>query len=209
MYGPFLSVIRTSWIACLAVTSATILCAQTEGRVSVGGSVTLIVPTVEGVDSTISVGPLVRVNPTNGWGLAGALNWFTADLQDPADGAGHFARLRVRPLMAGVAYTVGRQRTSASFSVVAGPSFNSAEFDEEFLGRQVGTPSITAETSLAIRPGVSITQTVAPRVGVVGFAGYIFNKPDVTYRDGGGQQFQDRWTADSLVLSVGLVYSVF
>ena len=37
--------------------------AQTEGRISVGGSVTLVSPTDDDVDSSISVGPLVRLNP--------------------------------------------------------------------------------------------------------------------------------------------------
>jgi hypothetical protein len=209
MYERLRRIVGTTWIGWLIVTFPTTVCAQTEGRVGVGGSVTLVVPTVEGVGSTVGFGPLVRVNPTNGWGLAGALNWFTADLHNPAGGDSHFARLRVRPLMAGIAYTVARERTSASFSVVAGPAFNSARFDEDFLGTQIGTPVIEAEISLAVRPGVSITRSVAPRIGVVGFAGYLFNRPEITYRDAAGREFPDRWNADALVLSLGVVYAVF
>ena len=37
----------------------------------------------------------------------------------------------------------------------------------------------------------------------------MINRPDVTYRSNTGQQVQDRWRADSIVLSVGMVYSVF
>jgi hypothetical protein len=37
----------------------------------------------------------------------------------------------------------------------------------------------------------------------------MFNKPDVTYRNAAGQEFQDRWKADALVLSIGVVYSLF
>ena len=68
---------------------------------------------------------------------------------------------------------------------------------------------VEAKTSFAVRPGFSVTQTVAPRVGVTGFAGYMLNRPGVVYRNVAGQQFEDRWRADSIVLSVGLVYSIF
>jgi hypothetical protein len=74
---------------------------------------------------------------------------------------------------------------------------------------RLGSPSIEAKTSFAIRPGVSVTQTLMPRVGVIGFAGYMINRPKVVYRSITGQVVEDRWKADSLVLSVGLVYSIF
>jgi hypothetical protein len=183
--------------------------AQTEGRVSVGGSVTFVSPTDDDVASTASVGPLVRLNPKKGWGPAAALNWFRADLLNPAGGDAPFARLRVRPLMGGVSYTVGRDRTLVSFSVVGGPSFNSVDFEDEFLESQSGGPAIDVDNSLAVRPGIGVTHTLAARVALVGFAGYMFNKPDVTYRNAAGQEFQDRWKADALVLSIGVVYSLF
>ena len=60
-----------------------------------------------------------------------------------------------------------------------------------------------------MRPGVGVTWTVAPRVAVVGFGGYMFNRPDTVYRDRFGTEFRNQWKADSLVLSVGVVYSLF
>jgi hypothetical protein len=80
--------------------------AQTEGRVSVGASTTFIAPADSDVESTVGFGPLVRLNPRKGWGFAGAFNWVQADLNNPSGAAGAFARLRVRPLMAGVAYSI-------------------------------------------------------------------------------------------------------
>jgi hypothetical protein len=183
--------------------------AQTKGRVSVGASVTFVKPADSDMESATSVGPLVRLNPRKGWGPAAALNWFRAHLKDPAGGDADFARLRIRPIMAGIAYTVGSDRSLVSFSVVAGPSFNQVDFDEDFRTRQSGTPTIDTKNSFAVRPGISLTQTVAPRVGVVLFGGYLFNRPDVTYRNSAGQQFDDRWRADSVVLSAGVVYSLF
>jgi hypothetical protein len=180
--------------------------AQTEGRVSVGASVTWNATTDDDVDSTTGFGLLVRRNPLKGWGPAGAFNWFRANLQSPAGGDGDFARLRVRPLMAGVAYTIGSGPVLTSLSVVTGPSFNRAEFRDAYAGRAI--ESIDADNSWAVRPGVGVTWTIAPRVGIVGFAGYLINRPEVVYRDRFGQEYSDRWKADSVVLSVGAVYSL-
>lgn len=192
-------------LALLCATPATF--AQTEGRISIGGSVTFNGTTDDGVASTTTIGPLVRLNPHKGWGPAGAFNWFRADLDNPSGAGGDFARLRVRPLMGGVSYTVGTGDALVSFSIVGGPSFNKAEFQGSYITG--GSESIDADTSFAVRPGVGVTWTVAPRVAIVGFGGYLVNRPDVVYRNSAGQEFRDRWKADAVVLSVGAVYSLF
>jgi hypothetical protein len=61
----------------------------------------------------------------------------------------------------------------------------------------------------AIRPGVNVTVTIAPRVALIGFGGYMINRPGVTYRDSSGQEFRDRWKADGIIVSAGVVYSLF
>jgi hypothetical protein len=58
-------------------------------------------------------------------------------------------------------------------------------------------------------PLVRLTWTVAPRVAIVGFGGYLINRPGVVYRNRLGQELRDRWKADAVVLSVGAVYSLF
>lgn len=198
-----LSILIASAIVC----AASSVFAQTEGRFSVGASITLNSTTDADVASTTTVGPLVRLNPHKGWGPAGALNWFRPDLHDPAGGTGDFARLRVRPLMAGLSYTVGSNAVLTSFSIVGGPSFNKAEFHGSYVAGS--GESISAEKSFAIRPGVGVTWTVARRVAVVGFGGYLINRPDIVYRNRFGQEIDDRWKADAFVLSVGAVYSLF
>lgn len=193
-------------IGTLLLTTSTVF-AQTEGRVSVGGSLTFNGTTDSDVASTIAFGPLVRLNPRKGWGPAGAFNWFRADLEPPTGGAsGDFARLRVRPLMGGVSYTTGSGAVLTSFSIVGGPSFNKAEFERSYAS---SGESITADNSFAIRPGVGITWTVAKRVALIGFGGYLINRPDVVYRNRLGQETSDRWKADAVVLSVGAAYSIF
>src|SRR4051812_5706414 len=203
---------RVLVVGTLLLCSAVSAAAQTKGRVSVGGSVTFVQPTDSEVGSLVGIGPLVRLNPKKGWGPAGGLSWFRADLDNPSGASGPFAKLRVRPLMGGIAYTVGDQPVLVSFSIVAGPSFNSLDFDDDFLRTLPAgpiVPDLHAKTSFAVRPGVGLTYTVAPRVAIIGFTGYMINRPDVTYRDNTGQEFQNRWKADSILLSVGAVYSLF
>lgn len=186
--------------------------AQTEGRLSVGASVTFVSPTDSDVDGVVTVGPLVRLNPKRGWGPAAALNWFSTDISDPDSTGPAVARLRVRPVMGGIAYTFGPARALTSFSVVAGPSFNNIELKDEFLESLPGgiqAPTVDVKTSFAVRSGIALTLTLAPRIGIVGFGGYILNRPRVTLRDQFGQEPRERWNADAFVLSAGVVYSFF
>lgn len=186
--------------------------AQTKGRVSAGGTLTFVQPTDQSIKSVVAVGPLVRLNPKKGWGLAGGFSWFQADVENPSGGSEPFATLRVRPITGGVAYTVGEQPLLLSFSIVAGPSFNRLDFKDAFLeGLPAGAtrPSLDINTSIVVRPGVSLTWTVAPRAAILAFGGYSFNRPDITYRDTTGQEFHNRWKADALLFSVGAVYSLF
>lgn len=210
-FGPKESTLRLLMFAATAFVLATPSAfAQTEGKISVGGSVTLNATTDDGIASATTVGPVVRLNPRKGWRVAGGFNWFRANLDNPAGGGDDFARLVVRPVMGGVSYTVGSQKLPkllTSFSIVAGPSFNKAEFRRSYVTGAVET--ISAKTSLAVRPGVALTWTIAPRVAIVGFGGYFINRPDTTYRNRFGQEIRNRWKADAVVLSVGAVYSLF
>ena len=177
-----------------------------------GASVSWVHPTDSEVQTLLGWGPLVRLNPKKGWGIAGGLSWFRTDIDDPAGTSGDFINLRVRPLMGGVAYTAGEQPVLVSFSIVAGPSFNTLEFDDNFLQSLPpgsAQPELDADTSFAVRPGVGLTWTLAPRVAAVGFGGYTINRPGVFYRSPSGEEFRNRWQADAFVLSVGLVYSLF
>ena len=193
--------------AALVLGTATDVSAQSVGRVSAGASMALNTMTDSDVENGFSIAPLVRVNPRRGWRLATAFNWVNAELNHP-EVDGPFARLKVRPVMAGIGYTFGPDRTLFNVSIVGGPSFNVVDFDDDFIERISSTPTIEADTSVAIRPGFSVTQTLAPRVGLTGFTGYMFNRPGIVYRNG-TSEIADRWDADSFVLSVGLVYSIF
>ena len=200
------------WLAAVSVCFAAPAAAQTKGRVGIGASVSFVQTTDSEVKSLVGYGLLVRLNPKKGWGPAGGLSWFRADVDNPSGAGGPFARLRVRPLMGGVAYTFGNQPVLVSLSAVTGPSFNDLDFDDDFLRSLPAgarTPELDISNSWAFRTGVNVTITVAPRVAIVGFGGYMINRPDVIYRDSNGQEFRNRWKADAVIFSIGAVYSIF
>jgi hypothetical protein len=158
------------------------------------------------------VRPLVRLTPRRGWGLAGAFNWFDADLEGTLAGIdGPVGELRIRPLMGGVGYTAGSDRATVTFSVVGGPSWNRLQFDDDFRDRltQAGVAVDTRynDVSVAVRPGASVTWTLAPRLHLTGFGGYLIDRP--AFDIPGIAEDDARWSADSVVLSVGIVFSIF
>jgi hypothetical protein len=111
--------------------------------------------------------------------------WFRAD-QDPAGGDHDFARVRVRPLMGGVSYTVGTSTVLTSISIVAGPSFNKAQFKGSFV--PLPGESIDAGTVSRCVPGGCAVDRW-PRVAIIGFGGYLINRPDAVCRNRFGQEF--------------------
>src|SRR6266550_5208601 len=74
--------------------------AQTKGRVSVGGTVSFVQPGDSEVGSLVGFGPLVRLNPRRGWGVAGGLSWFRADLDNPSRESSDHLRIDKYPLVA-------------------------------------------------------------------------------------------------------------
>ena len=173
--------------------------AQTAGRLSVGVGVTQVHPRSDELGSSIGIGGIVRGNPRPGWGVDLALNWFSVvvtPMSESPRGA-----LTVRPVLFGPSYTLGPPSTRVSFSFVAGPSFDSIEFYDS-------TESDTFELGLAARPGVSVTQSLAPRLGVVASAGYLLHRRGAIVR-ARSLQARDAWNADAVVLSIAAVYSLF
>ena len=71
-----------SIVAMLAL-AAVPAAAQTKGKISIGGSVTYVIPTDGEVDSLVGFGPLIRLNPKKGLGLTGGASWFRADVENP------------------------------------------------------------------------------------------------------------------------------
>jgi hypothetical protein len=185
-----------------------------EDRVGVGASVTHLRPRSDDLKSpAMHIRPLVRLQPGEGWGFAGAFNWFDTDVDGGFAGVdGQFARLETKPLMGGVGYTIRTGRVRTTFSIVGGPAWNRLKIQpavrDAFAAAGRDIDERYDKVSVAVRPGASVSIRVAPRLDLTGFGGYLFNRPKFTLPTPAGD-VRNEWTTDSVVLSVGLVFSVF
>ena len=201
---------RALVVATLVLFSAIPAAAQTKGRISVGGTVTFVQPTDSEVGSLVGFGGLVQAESEEGVGRRRRSQLVPGGHRQPSYRR-RLAKLRVRPLMGGVSYTIGEQPVLVSFSIVAGPSFNDLDFDDDFLKRCLPdrSPTSTSRTALPSDLESVSTWTVAERVAIIGFGGYSYNRPDLVYRDVAGREYRNQWKADAILLSVGAVYSLF
>ena len=200
--GPLRLLTVTFALAMLTVAAAS---AQTKGRVAVGASVTAVLPTDNDVHRTAALGFQARLVARKGWGAGVGLNWFTTDVDGTAVGVtSTIGRIRVRPLMGGVGYNWIFGPTAVTASVVAGPSYN------KLLVSNPGIQIVGSSTdiTLAVRPAVSLTYALLPRLALTTSAGYLFNRPRFTLHSSAGDA-RSTWKTDAVVLSVGMVYSLF
>ena len=195
-------------VAVLVLASAAPAFAQ---RVDAGINYGVTYPTGPGLSTDRGIGWVFQFTPRSGWGFAGGLSWFgiTVDAATFAGVPGRLGRLNVRPLMGGAGYTVLRGRAATTFSVVGGPSINTLHLDGAIRDRvsQVGQSKVGV-WGLAVRPGVSLTYTVAKRLDLVGFGGYIVNRPKITLRTPAGD-IEGRWKTDSVIVNAGVALRLF
>ncbi len=181
---------------------------------AVGAAIALFQPTDDNTGRSVRVQPVVRFERRSGLGPAVEFNWFSTDLTTAIAGEqSPLGRLRVRPIMAGICYRVPRGPVSILFSVLGGYAFNAAEIDDQaramFLSRrQVTATALEVDNSPALSAGVSIWYGLSSRVGLVGSAGYLFTRPDVTVVTSDGRQ-TTTWKADSVVVKAGLAFKIF
>jgi hypothetical protein len=182
--------------------------AQTEGRIGVGVGVTVLSPR-DGTETVVAITPITRVPPRTGWRPTIAFNWLTTEVE-PGPGDLEAWQFRSRPVMLGVVYTRVWDRLAANGSFVTGPSWNRARIRAN--GWPAGTTA-DADVSLAWRIGGALNYSLAPRVGIQVFGGYLVNRPDVTFRTplaaGGFLEDSRSFKADTPIFSVSAVYSLF
>lgn len=193
----------------VALSAAVPAAAQTTGTLGVGIGISAVRPRAPELSTTPRLRPTIRRIPSRGWGFAGALNWFDADVDGSRVGnAGRLGRLSIRPLMVGIGYTAVHGRIGISPSLVAGPALNTLSIDAEVRDRvSVGGnrfEKTVGSVSIAVRPGVNVTYAVAPRVAVTGFGGYLFNRPAIVLQEAAAET-RIRWNADGVVLSAGVL----
>jgi hypothetical protein len=199
-------------VLALAATEGTAF-AQLEKRFAVGVSIGKTNPTDDDLSTKTRVIPTISRVPRPGWGIALGLNWFEADVDgDFVDLGDRLGKVNVRPFMAGIGYTAFFGKLSVNPTIVAGPSWNRFEVDEEWRDLfAVGGDDPEDKTdvfSFAVRPGISATYAVHPRFGITAFGGYLFNRPDFTFFTPGGER-DTPWKTDGFSFSAGVVVPIF
>jgi hypothetical protein len=163
------------------------------------------------VNHGLAAGVNVGLAPATGLGPTIGLGWYEADLTlSRVTGAVEVARLRVRPLMAGVAYTWVNGRVATNVSINAGISFNSIRLDDQYpaffgSGSEV---RVDASNSFAARPQFRVEYAAARKVGVYSSAGYFFTEFDNVIETPAGR-FENEWDASSFNLFVGVMIYPF
>lgn len=155
--------------------------------------------------SRASVGPLVRLGSGRGFGPTLAFNWFQTAVPAVSPGQVVISRIRVRPVMAGVSYTLAANRVSVSPALVAGIAFNSLNIEETGAVDRV---AVEVDRSFVWRPGVSAWFDVSGRFALNLSAGYIFTRLNVTFLED-GRFVKHRLPGDTTVFNAGIAYKLF
>ncbi len=166
-----------------------------------------------GVQAGPTLSPFFRFNSgRTGWGPTFGLNWTTTTLSaDTGTGNVAVARLKLRPVMAGISYAhvFGRVRVNAG--VVGGYTFNTVE-PEVALPPGVQA-SVRLTNAWAAGPKAGATLALTRRLALTASAAYVFTDPKIETRvvRDGAQVYSSsgRVRGDSLSLRVGLGVSLF
>jgi len=171
----------------------------------VGAAVTWSDPRSTVLRHSVRISPLVRLGSGRGLGLAVGFGWFGAHVQDEGAAEEALGRIRVRPVMGGLGYSVRGTRFSAGLSLVGGVSFNSVK-----LGATAEPAGVllAVDRSLALRPGASIWFDVDDRIAINVFTGYLLTRPRARFLEDGVVVTRSL-RADTVIVKAGVVYKVF
>ena len=184
-----------------------------QGRFLVGATWGRVATIDKNLGTQYAVSPFFRWNSSRlGWGPSFGFSATTTDLRVPVNAAATpIGAVRLRPLMAGVGYSLMNGRTRTSIGVVGGYSFNSAALDLA-LPAGVGV-DVTVQNAWVAQPKVDVSLAATRRVALIASFAYTFSNPDVsvTVTQGGQQTFRatDHVRVDSVGVRVGAAVSLF
>ena len=170
---------------------------------AIGASVRRTAPAGSGLDSSIRISPLVRLGFGSGLGVIVGFGWFDADLHSA--NSERLGKLKVKPMMAGLGYTIRETPASITLSLVGGLALNSIEPDARRSRRAL---ALDARNSLAWQSGVSVWFDMNSRTAFNVSAGYLITRPRTTFFED-GRLTARTLRADTSLVSVGLAYKLF
>lgn len=189
--------------------------AQSQAAIGLGLAVSSYDPTGRLGQSATSIGPLIRIKMGAGLGPTIGFDWYAVGVEAVAGGQRvQVGRLRVKPVMAGIAYNWNRRKYWLSASVVGGYAFAGLDANDQArppFRSALGSSFLTFDTgnSFVWRPQVGMWYDAGPRVGLTASIAYIGVRPTLTVAGDNGARYQTRLNAACTVLTFGLVYGVF
>jgi hypothetical protein len=184
-----------------------------DGRFMIGVSGSHVLTPDSDLGQKWSISPVFRPTPRRyGWAPAVGLNWYSGDIKVEIDGhqtiVGH---LRLRPVMAGIGYSIGRGPTRTTLSLVGGYAFNSASAEPALPAGTMASVSIT--NAWVVRPAVNFTYAVTRRLAIISSVGYVYMNPTVSVAvsTGGQRAFQPPgdYRCDYINFTLGTAFSIF
>ncbi len=197
-------------VACLAAPAR----AQSEAAISLGAAISSYDPTGQLGQSATSIGPLIRIKTGPGIGPTIVFDWYWVGVETAAPGQNvYVGRIRVRPVMVGLAYNLNRGKYWLSASVVGGYAFvrlSPVDQGAAALRANLKAASVAldAGNSLVWRPQLGVWYDAAPRVGLTASIARIGLRPTLRIRTDSGLRTAPL-DATCTVLTFGLVYGIF
>jgi len=165
---------------------------------TLGAALSTSRPASDDLSPRWTIGLLIRVGSGVGLGPVVGFNWFRAGVEPGGD-----SRVRVRPLMGGIGYTVQRGETSIGTSIAAGYAFNSVS-----RPRGDGRTAVAVDNSWVLRPGVSVWHDLGRRLALNVSFNYVLTELGVTFLEDGRLIKRDI-SGNTAVIQAGLAYKFF
>jgi hypothetical protein len=182
---------------------------------NLGVGVTTFQSTKPGTHSdNLGVGIAWRIgHGGGGWTKSIGFGWYETGLRTSVAGLEtRVGSIHVRPIMFGYGYTVQRGRAAVEMKTLGGYSFNTISVDNQLRQNYLNAfdtwVSGNIHNSWVVEPEASLWYDLTSRVGVNVSLGYMLNRPIVVLTTGSGPTPQ-RWNADMVVMSFGVVYGIF
>jgi hypothetical protein len=184
-----------------------------KGRFLVGATWGSVATIDKNLGTQHRVAPFFRWNSRRrGWGPSFGFSFATTDLRVPVDGkATEIGSVKIRPVMAGIGYSIVKGRIRTTFGVVGGYSFNEATVNR-VLPDGVGV-DVAIENAWVTMPKVDLVFAATRRLALIASVGYTLANPDVSVivTQNGQQTFRagDHVRVDSFSVRVGAAVSLF
>jgi hypothetical protein len=184
-----------------------------KGRFLLGVNLTHSLTPDDDLGSHWSVSPVIRNTPRRlGWGPSFGLSGYSGDIVASVDGLKTtIGEIKIRPLMGGIAYSIGGGRLRTSFGLVGGYAFTSAKVTAAL---PPGTSaSINIDDAWVVRPNVGFTFAATRRLALVGSIGYVYTNPTIAITVNQPGQLPRRlsgsFRSDYVSLTMGTAISIF